>query len=294
MAIQRLFVLVNLILITTGTYLFVDNSYDFLKNRFEDVEIKTPEVKQKPSFTRERRKTVSSYAPITRRNIFKASSAEEDKEEDTGVDVENLEETELKLKLWGTVTGDKDKAYAVIADLTNKREQDLYRIGDTIQTATVKMILREKVVLNINGEDKSLSMEEKKDTGGGPPRDFEPSRPKVGSLPGEDGDADTVSLDRSDIEKSLENINELMRQIKIRPHFTNGKPDGLALSSIRRDSIFKDMGLRNGDIITGVDGTPIESVDDALKFYESISSASALSLQIKRRGKPKTIDFVIN
>ena len=62
------------------------------------------------------------------------------------LDIESLTPTDLKLKLLGTVTGDEKEAYAVIED-TAVRRQNLYKIGDTIQNATLKMILREKVVL---------------------------------------------------------------------------------------------------------------------------------------------------
>ncbi|MFW5640437.1 MAG: PDZ domain-containing protein, partial [Thermodesulfobacteriota bacterium] len=75
--------------------------------------------------------------------------------------------------------------------------------------------------------------------------------------------------------------------------FTNGKPDGLTLTRIRRNSIFRRLGLRNGDIITGVDGEPIESVDDALKFYNNLKSASDVSLEIKRRGRGQKMEYSI-
>jgi general secretion pathway protein C len=53
------------------------------------------------------------------------------------------------------------------------------------------------------------------------------------------------------------------------------------------------MGLRNGDIISGVDGTEISSVDDALRLVDSLKSASTLSLQLKRRGREKNIEYRI-
>jgi len=64
-----------------------------------------------------------------------------------------------------------------------------------------------------------------------------------------------------------------MKQVRIRPHFKNGQSDGLTLSGIRSDSIFGEMGFRNGDIIVGVDGKDIESVDDALSLYLQQCSA---------------------
>jgi len=42
-----------------------------------------------------------------------------------------------------------------------------------------------------------------------------------------------------------------------------------------------------------VDGKDIESVDDALKFYQNLQLSSKVQLQIKRRGRLKTIDYHI-
>jgi general secretion pathway protein C len=65
------------------------------------------------------------------------------------------------------------------------------------------------------------------------------------------------------------------------------------LTGVRPSSIFYKMGLKSGDIIIGVDGKNIESVDDALKFYQSLQSASKVQLELKRRGRPKTIEYNI-
>ena len=53
------------------------------------------------------------------------------------------------------------------------------------------------------------------------------------------------------------------------------------------------MGLRRGDIITGVDGQAIESVDDALALYNRLKSASNVKLEIKRRGQSRILDYNI-
>jgi general secretion pathway protein C len=53
------------------------------------------------------------------------------------------------------------------------------------------------------------------------------------------------------------------------------------------------MGLRSGDVITGVNGSSLVSVDDALKIYENMKSSSNMSIEIKRRGRNRTIDYNI-
>ena len=102
-----------------------------------------------------------------------------------------------------------------------------------------------------------------------------------------------ISLNRSQIDEALKNVNELMQQVKIMPHFQNGQPDGFSLTGIRPNSLVRKMGLRNGDIITGVNGRNIETMDDALGFYQQLSSDDSVSIQMKRRGRERTIEYSI-
>ena len=54
------------------------------------------------------------------------------------------------------------------------------------------------------------------------------------------------------------------------------------------------MGLKNGDILTGVNGEAIQSVDQALSFYNDLKSAGDVKLEIKRRGQPHIIEYTID
>jgi general secretion pathway protein C len=67
----------------------------------------------------------------------------------------------------------------------------------------------------------------------------------------------------------------------------------LALSNIKGDSIFAKLGLRDGDVVRGVNDRPIRSPDDILSFYKNLRSESRMSLQINRRGQERTINYRI-
>jgi general secretion pathway protein C len=84
-----------------------------------------------------------------------------------------------------------------------------------------------------------------------------------------------------------------MTEIVIRPHLENGQPDGLALSNIKPNSIFRRMGLRNGDVLKGVDGNEIQSVDDALKLYENLKDSDSVQVTLSRRGQDRIINYNI-
>lgn len=278
--------MVNLLLITATAGFTVGSIYDVVETQLNKAAIVAPEKKlqkrRRGAYTPE--KSLSHYDAIKERNLFNTKSAigaDDTKTED--VDVTSLKKTSLKMKLWGTILGPPGMSYAIIEE-TTKRVQDLYRKGDTIQNATIKHILREKVVLSVGGRDEILEMEKLLGGKGLPVRTG-----RAGRAPG----SMNINVDRAEIDESLENINELMKQIRVRPHFSGGRPDGLILSSIKSNSIFRKMGLRNGDILQGIDGKPIESVDDALGLADSLMSASNIRLEIKRRGKPQIIEYNI-
>ena len=285
---KAIFTFVNLLCITVSAYVVVDGFYGTLSAGLSQSPISTQQNVYRVGETGTNSRPLTAYKAILERNLFNTRS---DSEPQPGkVDVESLEETKLNLKLWGTVSGSDDGDYAVIEDV-KAREQNLYRAGDAIQTATVKEIHREKVVLTVNGKDEVLQMQELVSgkavsrPGGLPARAAAPSSGAVR--------AQRISLRRSYIEQSMTDVASLMTQVQIQPHMENGVPAGLALSSIKPNSIFRRMGLRNGDIIAGVDGTEITTVDDALKLVDSLKSASTLSVQLKRRGREKNIEYNI-
>ena len=48
-----------------------------------------------------------------------------------------------------------------------------------------------------------------------------------------------------------------------------------------------------GDVLTGVEGQTIQSVNDVVKLYEQLRSNSNVSVQVKRRGKLQNFQFEI-
>ena len=152
------------------------------------------------------------------------------------------------------------------------------------------------MVLKVGDDDEILAMEENTSQGGGvrggrrdvrsSSRTSEPRLP-VSRAPRK------IKLRGDQIENAMENLGELMQQATLRPHIENGQAAGISITGIKPNAIFRKMRLRNGDIITGVNGNSIESVEDAVKVVEQLSSGSDIQLQIKRRGREQSLDYSI-
>ncbi len=292
------FTALNILLVAAACFFGVDLFYQIVSSRLVQASLSDLKAVSAPprQLIGERRLEPSEESlggaacqAIIDRDLFKTKGAAKQEKKLDAAELENLEKTQLNLTLWGTVTGIVDTPYAVIED-TQKHKQGLYREGDSIQNAQIKMILRKKVVLTVNGRDEILLMDEKKEKPGSA---VSASRGEEAYSP-LDAEGDTVSVDRTKVDGALKDINQLMSQVRIRPHFKDGQPEGLLLSHIRQNSIFSEMGLQSGDIVKGVNGNEIKSVDDALKFYESLKSSSSVQLQIERQGEEQTITYHID
>jgi general secretion pathway protein C len=291
---QRLCVLANLAMITLGVYLSVSIFYQLIGLQMQPSHSRPPPEQNSASIDTVSVQPVTYYRPILDRDIFGVRKIALAAPEPPAVLLENLERTRLNLRLWGTVTGDPQQACAVIEDM-QRREQNLYRVGDMIQKATVKMILREKIVLSFAGKDEFLEMADIQQPGTptmasrGRQQIEHPMDPPHMPPDGEQ----RITLQRTMLEESLSDINKLMTEIAIGPNMEDGEAAGLSLNRIAPNSIFRRMGLRNGDVLLGINGQPIQSVEDALQMYESLKSSDEVQLQLKRQGHERTILYNI-
>ena len=290
--IQKTIKISNFLLIFAAVYFSVNCFYQFIEVKLDHSDMIIPS--DKPVVTATVKKPLpqlSDYNSISDRNLFQTEKEIISEPVVSKVDIDSLKQTDLSLKLWGTVSTDKevsDQARAVIEE-TKSGYQTIYKVGDQIQNAILIGIFRNSVILDVNGKTEKLIIEEEKIA-----TYIEPSIPEnntPATLP--EVPEGTVSLKRSQINDALKNLNQIMTDVRIEPVFKDGKPDGVMLANIETSSILKKMGLRIGDIITGINGQKIDSMDNALVFYESLSSGEKMSLQLKRRGRPTTMDFII-
>lgn len=101
------------------------------------------------------------------------------------------------------------------------------------------------------------------------------------------------NIDRSLVNKILENQAELMRSARIIPHEQGGRVVGVKLYGIRRTSVLGKLGVQNGDMLRNINGFDMASPDSALEAYTKLRNADHLTVAVVRRGNPMTIDYNI-
>ena len=97
------------------------------------------------------------------------------------------------------------------------------------------------------------------------------------------------NIDRSVVDKILENQAELMKSARIVPETKDGKVLGIRLFGIRPDTLLGTLGLQNGDRLEAINGFNMGSPEKALEAYARLRTASQLDVTVNRRGAPVAI-----
>jgi general secretion pathway protein C len=240
-----------------------------------------------PPIAREPRRPASYYANISTRDIFNSTKPEPEKPP------EPPKPTELKLKLWGVAVHTDGSSSCVIEDLTT-RKQDLYHIKDKVAgNAIVKSVEWDRVILDRDGQDEILELTSAQ---GAPPRPVglrprvfnQPTNPRIQQV----GDGQ-YNIERSEVDAALDNMNQLFTQIRAVPHFEGGRATGFRLFAIRQNSIFDNIGLRNGDIIQSINGTELNDPSRALALLQDLRSARQLNVTVLRNRETVNLQYNI-
>ncbi|MFP2927630.1 type II secretion system protein GspC [Pyxidicoccus sp. 3LG] len=195
----------------------------------------------------------------------------------------------LRVKLLGTlVAGNPEWSFASIQDMVTQRSQT-YMVGNALQGATVEEIERERVIILNNGRREYID---------GQPGDgaFTPppvvAQANTAPPPGNNASGIRAVTDneyevpRAEIDKTLNNLNDVAMQARIVPAFKDGQAVGFKLFSIRPDSIYSKIGVQNGDVIRRINGFDLNSPEKALEVYSKMKDASRIEIEIERNGAP--------
>lgn len=105
------------------------------------------------------------------------------------------------------------------------------------------------------------------------------------------GDSRRVTLSRQEARPFLENPNELLQQAHFEPYIENGEMRGFRINNIREDSMLKQVGLENGDVLSRIDGRSIRGPQDLMQAYSGMDRSSLVSMDVQRGGE--NVSFLV-
>lgn len=219
------------------------------------------------------------YAPITAKDVFNPPRPAEPGGEPPVAPI--------SAKLLGTAPGAGIDSFAVIEDGGNKTQQ-LYRIGDKLQNRTLSGVEWDRVVLKSGRGEEILQIIEPNSKPGPPP-----AAPAEGTSSVQQRSENEFVIDRAEVDKAMENMNQLFTQIRAVPHFQDGKAAGFRLFAIKQDSVFEKIGLKNGDIITRINGNELTDPARAMGLIQELRNQGRITVDVNRNRQLSTLNYEI-
>lgn len=197
----------------------------------------------------------------------------------TEVNAANAPQTSMPLVLTGIIAGDDPSTgLAILGESASSTR--VYGVGDAVPGgAKLHSVYADRVLLDRNGSVESLALPHQYATGS-----FMPSAST-------ESDTDGAPVDhvRKLIAEQPGAISDVMRP---QPVFAQGKQRGYRVYPGRNRQAFTQLGLRPGDLVTAINGTPLDDPGRGQEIFQTLGSASEARVTVMRNGRQQ--DLTLN
>jgi general secretion pathway protein C len=195
---------------------------------------------------------------------------------DAGTDPNAVAATQMNLVLVGTIANtDPQLGYAIIGD--SAATARVHAVGKTITGGTkLHAVYPDRVILDRGGRLEALLLP-KKFTGGGavaPP--LQQSNAMLGQR-------------LQDL--AMQNPAAITEIIRPQPVFANGQQRGYRVYPGRNRQQFSKLGLMPGDLVTAINGTPLDDPARGMEILQSINTAAQVTVTVERNGQSSQVNI---
>jgi general secretion pathway protein C len=209
--------------------------------------------------------------------------------EDPGsaADPSNAPQSSANLMLAGTIaTEDPKHGVAIISDGGPSK---VYTVGQNVGGAVVHSVYLDRVLLNRGGALEALIL----------PRELQngaagrgPSASRVPAGAADPRTAAAVENIRRMVQQDPGILNEVMRTV---PSYDNkaGRLRGFRAYPGRNRLAFAKLGLKPGDLVTAINGTPLDDPQRSQDVFNTIQTSDRATVTIERSGQRQEITLNI-
>ena len=252
------------------------------------VELPKPEIA-----LLERQPSSIDYEIILERDLFRFVQPDAiDTDGRTALSSKPPGSTGLQFRLLGTIAGSEKVARAVIEDMKTNL-QGLYATGDSIQGARIERIERNRIILL--GEDGQQMLDLHVAS-----RDSVSPESEVKSAVAKDhGGSEVVrvvspterEIDTKAFASKVGRMDAVLRSVKFSPHVVDGEEEGLRITGLEGMNAASYIGLRNGDVVQGLNGQTITNRRKAFQVLRRAQTLPSSDIEFLRGGQKKTLSL---
>jgi len=194
--------------------------------------------------------------------------------------------TSLQLKLVGLMYSmDKNEARAIIETpedgarsfATRERVADNAEIYSIEPDRVILLHAGRQEALMLDPEQKSSSNQT--DTGNQPLNDPNKNRAST----------ESQAVSRQQLANAPKNMTELMRDFSATPVMEEGELLGFRLKAVRNPEIIKGWGIDPNDVITAVNGIPLNAPGRVMVLYDKLKKQREFEITLNNGGNSRTI-----
>jgi general secretion pathway protein C len=183
-------------------------------------------------------------------------------------------QTQMNLKLAGTIASDDPaKGYAIIGESGGAGK--FYSVGDTVAGgARLHAVYPDRVILDRGGQLEALSL----------PR-LNPNPVATAAVPPPQQNQFADNLRRI----AETNPGALAEVIRPQPVFAGGAQRGYRVYPGRNRQQFAQLGLRPGDLILAINGTPLDDPNRGAEIFSTLGSSGRVTVSVERNGQTQEL-----
>lgn len=284
-AISKYFTLINLVLLSGGIF-FITHIISFNIGKRLEPPAFIKDIKDTAGAEKEQPRPFEAYHVILDRNIFNSKRSTENTPLPVpgGFNSVKVEVPSIPIKLMGTVAGNPSYAYAIIEDPVQKGEK-IFRVDDTIAPGiklaeinrNMIVIMRDdggREEINVPTEEWYIRMVRQIKQSAiellSPESESASATPYARNNPDPVRPAQ-VGADSEDGSRTLsKGMGNILAQAKLVQQSSGGQSEGFMIHSIEPGSLFDKVGLKDGDLITGVNGLDLNDPKESYETYKNL------------------------
>ena len=218
---------------------------------------------------------------------------------------------DLNIRLLGTSHLTLSRPFAVVEN-QHTAQQSLYRQGDEIEgvgrliavekTRIIVEHLGQRVAVEIPQEEMQAPTalrRRARDSDETEGQQAPPNEPLQSAMSSAGGGVHSMGqnrylVDRSTVDSNLNNMSQLLTQMRATPNLQNGKSNGFSLSEIQPGSLFSQMGLRDGDLVQTISGQDLSDPTQAMALLNQLRNQQNIQIGVVRNGRPLVLNYSIH